>query len=119
MARRFKPTVGSTVLKKDAKAWIEKYDKVMRKDKKKDTKSVFYGRDSLLKMLSEEGSAGITFFLGLKYNEQLKTEIVQLVLVPTTEDGKLIWPDDMAASKLGGGSAAYDEGLPCPPYCPK
>ena len=119
MGHEFKSNVGSRVSKKEAKAWIERYDKEMRKDKKKDTKSIFYGRDALLKMLSEEGSAGITFFFALKYNEVHKKEIVQLVMVPTKEDGKLIWPNDSAASKAVGGAAAFDDGFPCPPYCPK
>jgi len=119
MAREFKSNVGSPVSKKEAKAWIEKYDKEMRKDKKHDTKSIFYGRDALLKILSEEGSAGITFFLALKHNGVIKKDIVQLVLVATKEDGKLIWPDDGASAKKAGGVVAYDNALPCPPYCPK
>jgi len=119
MAKVFKSNVGSRVSKKDAKAWIEKYDKEMRKDKKNDTKSIFYGRDALLKILSEEGSAGITFFLALRYSEPLKKDIVQLVLVATQEDGKLIWPDDNTSSKQVGGAVAFDGGIPCPPYCPK
>ncbi len=73
-------------------SWIEKYDKEMRKDKAKDTKSIFYGRDALLKILSEDGCTGITFFLALKNNEAVKKDTVQLVLVPTREDGSLIWP---------------------------
>lgn len=119
MAKNFKSNVGTKVTKKEAKAWIEKYDKELRKDKKTDTKSLFYGRDALLKILSEEGSAGITFFLALRYSEAAKKDIVQLVLVATKEDGKLIWPDDTASSKLAGGAVAFDGGYPCPPYCPK
>ena len=109
MANEFKPTVGVKVSKVEATAWIDKYDQVMRKDKATDTKSLFYGRDALLKMLSEEGTSGITFFLALKADDSGK-DIVQLVLVPTTEDGNLIWNDD---------NTAYDTGTPCPPYCPK
>ena len=119
MAKQFKSNAGTRVSKKEAKAWIEKYDKEMRKDKKNDTKSLFYGRDALLRILSEEGSAGITFFLALRYNEAAKKETVQLVLVATKEDGKLIWPEDTTTSKLAGGAVAFDGGLPCPPYCPK
>jgi hypothetical protein len=120
MAKNFKPNVGTKVTKKQAKSWIEKYDKEMRKDKKTDTKSVFYGRDALLKLLSEDGSSGITFFFALRYNEAAKKDIVQLVLVPTKEDGELIWPEDATSKKIAGDRvAAYDEGLPCPPYCPK
>ncbi len=119
MATEFKASVGKRVSKKEAKAWIEKYDQEFRKEKDKDTRSVFYGRDALLRILSEEGTTGITFFLALKYNEAVKKETVQLVLVPTKEDGKLLWPDDGDAQKLSdieGG--AYDYGKNCPPDCP-
>ena len=119
MAKKFSSNVGTKISKKEAKAWIEKYDKEVRKDKKNDTKSLFYGRDALLKILSESGSAGITFFLALKYNKAIKKDTVVLVLVPTTEDGKLIWPDDAIAAKSPGGAVAFDGPLPCPPYCPK
>ncbi len=116
MANEFKANVGGKVSKKEAMEWIEKYDREMRKDKSKDTKSVFYGRDILLRILSEEGSAGITFFLGLKYNEAVKKETVHLVLIPTREDGTFIWPEDGLA-RGGDSGAAFDVGLPCPPYC--
>ena len=118
MAKNFKPTEGSKVSKKDAQAWIDKFDSEMRPDKKKDAKSYFFGRDALLKLLSEEGSAGITFFFALKYNESVKKDTLNLVLVSTTEDGTLLWgPDSLA--KDGGGAGTYDNGTPCPPYCPK
>jgi len=120
MAKKFKPTAGTKVTKKEAMTWIAKYDKEMRSDKNKDTKSLFFGRDALLRMLSEDGSSGITFFLALKYNEIFKKETVHLVLVPTKEDGELIWPEDSRLAKSAEGTAAaYDSGIPCPPYCPK
>lgn len=121
MAKNFKPNVGTKVTKKEAQAWIDKYDKVMRKDKKTDTKSIFFGRDALLRMLSEDGSSGITFFLALRYNEAFKKDTVHLVLVPTKEGGELIWPDDAGtAKKIAAPEAvAFDGGFPCPPYCPK
>jgi len=118
MAKEFKPNVGGKVSKKEAMEWIEKYDKEIRKDKEKDTRSVFYGRDVLLRILSEDGSAGITFFLGLKYNEAVKKDTVQLVMVPTKEDGTFIWSDNDPTSKtIGGGAVAFDGGYVCPPYC--
>lgn len=120
MAKKFTPNSGTKVTKKEAMSWIDKYDKEMRKDKKKDTKSIFFGRDALLKMLSEDGSSGITFFLALRYDEIFKKETVHLVLVPTRENGELIWPEDSRLAKSAGGTAAaYDSGIPCPPYCPK
>lgn len=117
MANEFKSNVGGKISKKEAMEWIEKYDKEMRKDKLKDTKSIFYGRDVLLRILSEDGSSGITFFFGLKYNEAVKKDTVQLVLVPTREDGTHIWPEDDASAQAGGGAVAFDLGLDCPPYC--
>lgn len=117
MANEFKSNVGGKISKKEAMEWIEKYDKEMRKDKSKDTKSIFYGRDVLLRILSEDGSSGITFFFGLKYNEAVKKDTVQLVLVPTREDGTHIWPEDDASAKTGGGAVAFNDGLECPPYC--
>jgi hypothetical protein len=126
MAKNFKSNVGGKVSKKDAMEWIEKYDKEMRKDKSKDTKSIFYGRDVLLRILSEEGSAGITFFLALKHNEFANKETVNLVLVPTREDGTHIWPEDKSGAETssraasasgGGGEVAFDTGMGCPPYC--
>ena len=120
MAKNFKSNVGGKVSKAEAMEWIEKYDKEMRKDKSKDTKSIFYGRDMLLKILNEEGCAGITFFLALKHSEFAKKETINLVLVPTREDGTHIWPEDKsspAASAGGGIAMAFDSGFPCPPYC--
>ena len=128
MAKKFKPNVGDKISKKEAIEWIEKYDKEMRKDKSKDTRSIFYGREMLLKILSEEGSAGITCFFALRYNEDVKKETVQLVLVPTREDGTHIWGEDAGPAKIKakakakgkddlGGAVAFDGGLQCPPYC--
>ena len=78
----------------------------------------------LLRILSEEGSAGITCFFALKYNEAVKKETLQLVLVPTREDGTHIWAEDAASAKVkgkgkadDGGAVAFDGGLHCPPYC--
>lgn len=115
MAKEFKSNVGGKVSRKEAMEWIDKYDKEMRKDKDKDTRSIFYGRDVLLRMLSEESCTGITFLLGLKYNEAVKKETVQLVLLPTREDGSFIWNDD--GLRAGGDTVAYDGGTGCPPYC--
>jgi hypothetical protein len=115
MANEFKSNVGGKVTKKEAMEWIDKYDKEVRKDKTKDTKSLFYGRDVLLRLLSEEGSTGITFLLGLKYNEAVKKDSVQLILLPTREDGSFIWADDVAGA--GGDAVAFDGGVQCPPYC--
>lgn len=125
MAKKFKPDVGSKVSKKDAQDWIDKYDRERRKDKNHDTKSVFYGRDALLRLLAEDGSTGITFFFALKPDEETKKDRVQLVLVPTREDGTLIWDDGAvektstlsATSAPDSSSGPVDNGLMCPPNC--
>lgn len=116
MANGFKSNVGSKISKKEAEDWIAKYDSQLRKDKKLDTKSIFYGRDALLQLLSKEGSTGITFYLALKPNEDGK-ESVNLVLVATREDGTKIWDDDAPVAKMAVASSAYDNGSTCPPYC--
>ena len=97
--------------------WINRYDKEMRKDKEVDTKSIFFGKDVLAKMLTGK-SAGITVFLGLKYNEEAKKDLVNLVLVPTTTEGDLLWKDSSASLRDDDGGA-FDFGTPCPPYCTK
>lgn len=121
MAHPFKPNVGKKVGKKEAEGWIDKYDKTHRHDKD-DTRSVFYGRDALLRLLAADGSTGITFFLALKPDEETKKDRVQLVLVPTKEDGTLIWDDNTAAksaaaAKDDDSSGPVDSGVTCPPYC--
>lgn len=116
MANEFKSNVGSTVSKKDAETWIDKYDK-SRQDKE-DTRSVFYGRDALLTLLSKEESTGITFFLALTPDEQGK-DVLNLVLVSTRENGSFIWSDGSsgAATRMQE-EPAYDKGTRCPPTCP-
>jgi len=118
MEHKFKPDVGRKITKKVAEDWIDKYDKERRKDKD-DTKSVFYGRDVLLKLLAEDGSTGITFLLALKPDEETKKDRVQLVLVSTREDGTLIWKDDSIATKSADADdpGPVDNGLTCPPTC--
>lgn len=119
MHHKFKPNEGGPVTKKDALSWIMKYDKVMRKDKAKDTQSIFYGRDLLEKILQQEGCVGISFFPCLRYSEYAKKDTLQLVLVGTREDGSLIWPDESAGKDGGdGGGTIGDTGATCPPNCP-
>jgi hypothetical protein len=118
MANEFKPSEGRAVTKKEALDWIDKYDREFRKDKAKDTKSIFYGKEILEKLLRQDGVAGISFFLACRYNDHAKKDAVQLVLVGTKEDGTLLWPED-GAGKDGGGGTAADAGMICPPYCPK
>jgi hypothetical protein len=116
MASPFNPEVGSEVPKDEAQKWIEKYDNDHRKEKDKDTRSVFFGRDILLRLLAQPGSTGITFFLASKHSDFAKKDTVTLVLVARREDGSLIWPDN-AAGKDSNPGMTVDVGFPCPPYC--
>lgn len=128
MAKDFKPNVGKKTSKNSADKWIKNFDDHFRKDKKVDTKSIFFGRDALLKMLAEDGSSGITFFLTYQPNPNFENkETIQLVMVPTKEDGTLIWTSEdanatdnaSASAKAAGKDMSYDDGALCPPYCPK
>jgi hypothetical protein len=114
MANDFKPTIGGSVPKSDADLWIEDYDKEHRKDKGKDTKSVFYGKDVLLSILNQEGCTGISFFLASKHSDFAQKKTVQLVLVGRKEDGTLLWGTE---GKDGGDPGSVDTGLTCPPTC--
>lgn len=118
MANEFKANVGSAMAKSEAQKWIDKYDKEVRREKDKDTKSIFYGREILEKLLAQPGCAGISFFLGLKYNDYAKKDTVQLVLVGTREDGTLMWSDS-GEGKDGASGTTADSGTSCPPYCPR
>lgn len=116
MANEFKKNVGSEVPKTEALKWIEKYDNDHRRDKGKDTKSVFFGSDLIQKILDQPHCTGISFFLGLKHSEYAKKDTVNLILVGRTENGTLLWPDT-DAGKDGTSGLVGDTGIPCPPYC--
>lgn len=117
MANEFKTTVGGKVSKKDAQDWIAQYDQDHRRDKDKDVRSVFFGKEFLQQVLNTESCTGISFFFAKKDNPYAGKKDVALVLVPTKEDGTLIWPT-LAEGKDDPGEGAYDTGLNCPPYCP-
>jgi len=116
MADEFKPTVGHGISQSEAEAMIKKYDDQLRADKGMDTKSVFFGKDTINEILDQAGDecAGISFFLALKYSEFAQKDVVDLVMVGTKEDGTLLWKESTA---LQDGS--FDSSMLCPPYCPK
>lgn len=114
MANDFKPTTGGKVSKKDAEDWIKKYDDE-KKDKSKDTTSVFFGRDFLQEILrTYPDAAGISFFFCKKHSSYAGKDVVDLILVPRKEDGTLIWPYEAGKD---GGQSAYNNGKTCPPTC--
>jgi hypothetical protein len=113
MAEEFKPTVGAKITKEQATSWADKWDK----ERKKDTKSVFLGRDAILSILADSRATGITFMFVRKFDDKQKKDIDDLVMVGTTEDGTLLW--DAPPSLATGTSQTYNSGSTCPPYCPK
>lgn len=115
MANNFPPTIGGSVPKKEAEIWIEDYDREHRKDKEKDTKSIFFGKDVLLELLNQDGCTGISFFLASKHSDYAKKKTVNLVLVGRKEDGTLLWGSD--TGKDSGDPGTVDTGLACPPVC--
>jgi hypothetical protein len=114
MADEFSPTIGTPISKADAEKWIDKFDK----ERKKDTKSVFYGRDTIEAILSDSRASGISFFFARKTDEKTKKDSDDIVMVGTTEDGKLLWNGDTSAAKTLDNTGTYDHGSQCPPYCP-
>jgi len=132
MAKDFKPNVGKKASKASIQDGIAKFGAKYRPDPNVDTKSVFFGRDALLRMLSQEGSSGITVFLMYGPSPDFAgKETIQLAMVPTKEDGSLIWTADpetkaadataLTASTSASAettSTSYGSGALCPPYCP-
>jgi hypothetical protein len=117
MANEFKKNVGGQVPKNEALKWIEKFDK----ERKKDTKSVFYGKEVFDAIFSDTTVTGISFFFCRKSDKEGKG-FDDLVLVGTREDGTLVWGDGepvTGAKSLTSGSNTYENGYTCPPYCPK
>jgi hypothetical protein len=115
MANQFDPTDGGKVPRTDAENWMKKYDDE-RKDKAKDTRSVFFGKDFLQQIIETPDCAGVSFFFAKKYSEFAGKDVLNLVLVPTKADGTLIWPTT-TEGKDGTNDSAYDQGKLCPPYC--
>jgi hypothetical protein len=114
MANEFKKNVGSQISKEQAEKMIAKFTK-------KDTKSVFFGKDVFNAIFTDSRATGVSIFFARKVDKDNK-EFDDLVLVPTAEDGTLLWNSNAPqtdANLLTSGSSTYDNGYTCPPYCPK
>lgn len=109
MANDFKKTVGGPIPKADAEKWIEKFDK----ERKKDTTSVFIGKDAIDAIFTDSTITGISIFFARKTKDGKDADDV--VLVGRREDGTLVW-NGGGVNALTGGSGT-DTGLMCPPYC--
>jgi len=118
MEKPFNPKAGGKVSKVEADKWIKKYDDDHRPDKGKDIRSVFYGKEFIEQIFRDAPkAAGISFIFGKKKNDHSGKDDIALVLVPTAEDGTLLWPTS-TEGKDGQELAAYDRSVNCPPYCP-
>lgn len=118
---KFNPTDGGLVTRADAEKWIKKYDDEKRKDKKHDTKSVFFGKDVLQRIINTPGAAGVSIVFAMKPNPHAGKDTDNVVLIPTKEDGTLIWTDSTGGENKdgGGGSFVWNAGRICPPDCPQ
>ncbi len=115
MPNDFKPNIGRRVPVTDAKRWISEFQKTYPNQ----TRSVFYGRETFEKLLSEPRVTGISFFFCRKVNESGEF-YNDLVLLGTQEDGTVIWGDDDGSKQSlddPGIEGPYNSGLPCPPHC--
>jgi hypothetical protein len=113
MANIFKKNVGGPVPKADAEKWIEKFDK----ERKKDTTSVFLGKDVFDTIFSDPTVTGISIFFARKMKDG--KDFDDVVLVGRREDGTLVWNGggtSSATATTEGGNGS-NTGLTCPPYC--
>jgi hypothetical protein len=115
MANNFNPHDGGKVSREDAEKWIKKFDDE-RKDKEKDTKSIFFGKDFLKQILETPDCAGISFFFVKKHSDFAGKETLNLVLVPRKADGTLLWATS-TDGKDGATDSGYNQGKICPPTC--
>lgn len=117
MANNFDPKDGGKVLLADAEKWIKKFDDEDRKEKDKDTISVFFGKDFLKSIFDEAPeAAGISFFLARKASDFAKKDVINLVLIPRKGDGTLIYSSS-AEGKDATNQYVWDSGKICPPSC--
>jgi len=115
MANEFKKNVGGPVPKATAEAWIEKFDK----ERKKDTTSVFIGKDAIDAIFSDSTITGISIFFARKMKDN--KDFDDVVLVGRRENGELVWNGGGSTSTGGvttmDGGNGTNSGLTCPPYC--
>jgi hypothetical protein len=115
MANNFSPKDGGKVLYSEAEKWIKKFDDE-RKNKEKDPKSVFYGKEFLQSLLELPECAGISFFFAKKHSEFAGKEVLSLVLIPRKADGTLIYSSS-PEGKDATNTYVWNKGTPCPPTC--
>lgn len=112
MANEFKPTVGTPISVKVAKERIEKF----KKERKKDTESVFFGRDAIEGILADPRAAGISMMFCRQYDDKQKKDIDDIILVGRMEDGTLLWEETQSLS-VTETTGPINGALTCPPTC--
>jgi hypothetical protein len=110
MANEFKKNVGGPVPKEECEKWIAKFDK----ERKKDTTSVFIGKDAIDAIFTNPSVTGISIFFSRKTKDG--KDLDDVVLVGRTENGTLVWNGGGNATTMDTGSGT-DNGLACPPTC--
>ena len=110
MANEFKKNVGGPVPKSECEKWIAKFDK----ERKKDTTSVFIGKDAIDAIFTNPNITGISIFFSRKTKDN--KDFDDVVLVGRTEDGTLIWNGGGTVSAMDTGNGT-NTGITCPPYC--
>jgi hypothetical protein len=99
-------------------AQIERFDK----ERKKDTTSVFFGKDVIDAIFTDPTITGISIFFARKMKDG--KDFDDVVLVGRREDGTLVWngggstsTSTSSVTTMDGGGNGTNSGLTCPPYC--
>jgi hypothetical protein len=107
MEYKFNGTEGKPIPQETAKQWSENY----QKKNPGETKSHFFGRDIIEKILAEDGCMGIRIYYALDDNGQK-----QLLLVGADSEGNNLLPSEKSSS--GDPNTIADVSFPCPSFCP-
>ena len=106
---------GGPITRKTAKAWINNYQESesAREPEKTVIKAHFFGKEKILKLLSEEKCVGIRIYYG---KDEKNTK--QILLTGVKSDMNDILPDDMNSASEDA-PMILDASEPCPSYCSK
>ena len=104
---------GGPISREIAKNWTKNYQESesAREPGKTITRAHFFGKEKILKLLSEKECIGIRIYYGLDENNDQK-----LLLVGAKSDMDDIVPVDMKSASEDG-PMILDLSWPCPPYC--
>ncbi len=104
---------GGPISRETAKNWTKNYEdaETAREPGKTATKAHFFGKESILKLLNQEGCVGMRIYYAQDENGDKK-----LLLVGAKNDQEDILPTDMKAASEES-DIILDLSWPCPPYC--